>query len=782
MRIKKYAIGGTVTSYPSYGGMPLVNLPEAEVLGLRMPYEYDRPWYYSDNTDEWEAGRQSELDRARLEYMGIPTQDPMATGRAESFSPMTYVHPVGDLEAILQAADYAIQGDIPSAALAGSLAAASVFLPGTFQTKSTMAGGVLERSLDKEGRIHPNAIRAIIDSPQTSPAEKQILSTVLEDALRGLDDIGVLDPNTGKINYREFKKIIGEYVPQLNASPSGDYSSYGMSNVFGNEKITFPTSYIDRNLRNVNSELSEIFRSDRIPGIHSGSVYDYIRQNPEWFSGLGANTGTTISSSIKRSRLSKFFDAVLSGDDAAFESLGLPVPDFKADDLGDVSLQGWQKARDFVNRKPISSEMIGLFPSQYNPSGISIPVSDAHLYDPGFGHFRATYDPETPNVAYITEIQSDAATNTTDINRSLGAPQTYLIDDGDLFNTTYSSKGLYDINVRQELEEALSQPNPLEYFKQKPMFDSDNQVLKNYTSDLLSDYNAISPKTGALLHSSEDLIVLEDINDKLKSGEKLSINDVFDLGVLQSKEQRRLNLDLEDVRIKIAEEVEPVFREIVNNNPNLFRKSEIYPMSLDQASAFLHGDLSNLSDYTPEQQAIITELIEKGKTIKNRIYVSKQKIQELDNISVFHDPDIANALEEDLTNLSKFELKFFEQKLNDPVRKGLIKNYTERILQEAVGDIVSRNPEIKTIRIPVGETAAKIQGHSDITGSTRKYESMDKTIKRVFGTKPNRIRDDRGNQWWEFDLPEGGFEKQVFKRGGKVNIVKKQRGKFRIKK
>ena len=781
MRVKKYAVGGTVTSYPSYNNMPFVNLPEAEVLGLRMGY--DRPWYYSDDTSEWEANRQAELDRARSEYQaGYSYMDPMATGRGESFSPMTYIHPVGDLEAILQAADYAVQGDIPNAALAGSLAAASVFLPGTFQTKSTMAGGVLERSLDKEGRIHPNAIRAIIDSPQTSPAEKQILSTVLEDALRGLDDIGVLDPNTGKINYREFKKIIGEYVPQLNASPSGDYSSYGMSNVFGNEKITFPTSYIDRNLRNVNSELNEIFRSDRIPGIHSGSVYDYIRQNPEWFSGLGANTGTTISSSIKRSRLSKFFDAVLSGDDAAFESLGLPVPDFKADDLGDVSLQGWQKARDFVNRKPISSEMIGLFPSQYNPSGISIPVSDAHLYDPGFGHFRATYDPETPNVAYITEIQSDAATNTTDINRSLGAPQTYLIDDGDLFNTTYSSKGLYDINIRQELEEALSQPNPLEYFKQKPMFDSDNQVLKNYTSDLLSDYNAISPKTGALLHSSEDLIVLENINDKLKSGKKLSINDVVDLKDLQAKEQGRLNTELEDVRIKIAEEVEPVFREIVNNNPNLFRKSQIYRMSLDQASAFLHGDLSNLSDYTPEQQAIITELIEKGKTIKNRIYHSKEKVQRLDNISVFHDPDIANALEEDLTNLSKFELKFFEQKLNDPVRKGLIKNYTERILQEAVGDIVSRNPEIKTIRIPVGETAAKIQGHSDIGGATRKYESMDKTIKRVFGTKPNKVKDSMNNQWWEFDLPEGGFEKQVFKRGGKVNIVKKQRGKFRIKK
>jgi hypothetical protein len=93
---------------------------------------------------------------------------------------------------------------------------------------------------------------------------------------------------------------------------------------------------------------------------------------------------------------------------------------------------------------------------------------------------------------------------------------------------------------------------------------------------------------------------------------------------------------------------------------------------------------------------------------------------------------------------------------------------------------VSKNPQAKRIRIPVGKTAAKIQGHSSVTGSTAKYDKMDKTIKRVMGVKPNKVAGPGGFEYWEFDLPEGGFEKQVFKFGGKIKPIKKRKGKFGI--
>jgi uncharacterized membrane protein (UPF0127 family) len=60
-------------AYPVYNNMPLVNLPEAEVLGSRMGWEDNRPWYYSDNTHAWEAKRPFELQQAKEAYMtGVP--------------------------------------------------------------------------------------------------------------------------------------------------------------------------------------------------------------------------------------------------------------------------------------------------------------------------------------------------------------------------------------------------------------------------------------------------------------------------------------------------------------------------------------------------------------------------------------------------------------------------------------------------------------------------------------------------------------------------------------
>lgn len=789
MRIKKYAIGGTVTSYPSYNNMPIVNLPEAEVLGMRTGQEINRPFWYNDNTAEWEANRFDELQRARdaydMGYKQVPSfMDPKAIGKAESFSPITYVHPAGDLEAILQAAGYALEGDIPSAALAGSLAAASVFLPGTFQTKSTMAGGVLERSLDKNGRIHPNAIRAIIDSPQTSPAEKQVLSDALEEALINSSlSPGVLDETTGRINYKEFKESLENYIPTLKAKPNSQYANYGVEKVFDEDRMLDIGSHPDR-VPTYTGIFDKLYDSDySLPGQFHRELDAYFNRNKDWF--VGRDLGDAYSDGYlrtdmyyDRTRLKDFFDALLEGD---VESLGLPPIDIDPNAHEGYFRPHFERARDLFDGNYLQTEMIGLHPDVSSPYA-PIPVSDAHLDDPGFGHFRAVYDPKDPEVANIIEIQSDAATEKGDIARSLRAPHTYMIDDGDFFNSNVSGY-FYNINPRQELDEALSQSNPLEYFRQKPMFSDTDQVLTNYVNGLLPSYSAVDPKTGALLHSSEDLDILRSINDKLSSGEKISIDDVETLRDLQIKERDRLeNEKLRGIQNKITEEIKPLYQKLIDENPRLFASDDAYLMAQRQAASYVQGDNFGLNAFSPEKQAIIRDLIEQGRAVRGESQHAQAKIQALQNISVFNNADLAYALEEDLANLSRFDLELFDKKLNNPVRKSLIKNYTERVLQEAVSDITSRNPGVKKIRIPVGETAAKIQGHSGVRGSTKKYNSMDKTIKRVFGKKPGKVTDDRGNQWWEFDLPEGGFEKQIFNRGGKINVVKKRTGKYRVKK
>jgi hypothetical protein len=786
MRIKKYAIGGTVTSYPAYNDMPFVNLPEAEVLGMRTGQEINRPFWYSDNTAEWEANRMDDLYRGREAYdMGYKQtpayMDPMSMGKAESFSPITYVHPAGDLEAILQAAGYALEGDIPSAALAGSLAAASVFLPGTFQTKSTMAGGVLERSLDKSGRIHPNAIRAIIDSPQTSDVEKHVLSTALDDALRGVDDIGVLDPTTGKINYKEFKKVIGNYAPHLDASPSGEHAKTGLDRVFGKDRVDFfndaPQEHISA-LSWGTGELSRMYSGNRVPDIQSRDLDQYIKKNIEWFSGMdlprGYSDGLVRSTeNIDRGRLTQFLDAVISGDDAAFEALGLPVPDFRADVLGDQTLQGWKNARDFINRKVVNAEMIGLFPSSYNPSGMPIPVSNSHLYDPGFGHFRAAYDPDAPNIAYITEIQSDAATSSGAISESLNAPRTYEYDE-------LIENNAFEINPKQEVEEALSHPNPREYFDSKPRYNS--AAMSFYVEGLYPSINAVDPISKNPLHLRGDVDLITSIRRKTKNGEKLSVDDVENLYSLQTKEQNRLSSERASLLEQLAEQLEPYYQGVIDDRPDLFRGLSAQDLARKNVLGYMDGSFSDLSMHLPEAQKISSDLIKKLNRINTEAYEAEARSRAIERLLNFDESNLSYAIYEDLSDFSLEDLQSFENVANNPVRKGLIKNYTERILQEAVSDVARRKPGIKTIRIPVGETAAKIQGHQTVRGSTKKYQSMDKTIKRVFGKKPGKVTDNNGNQWWEFDLPEGGFEKQIFNRGGKINVVKKRTGKYRIKK
>jgi hypothetical protein len=103
----------------------------------------------------------------------------------------------------------------------------------------------------------------------------------------------------------------------------------------------------------------------------------------------------------------------------------------------------------------------------------------------------------------------------------------------------------------------------------------------------------------------------------------------------------------------------------------------------------------------------------------------------------------------------------------------LDKNHQERYLQELV-DYAGKRGDMNKVRVPTSETAAKVQGYSKNTASgmdemglptelgyssehqtiLKKYSEQPKTIKKLFGKEPTIVTDNKGNTWYEFDIPE----------------------------
>ncbi len=101
----------------------------------------------------------------------------------------------------------------------------------------------------------------------------------------------------------------------------------------------------------------------------------------------------------------------------------------------------------------------------------------------------------------------------------------------------------------------------------------------------------------------------------------------------------------------------------------------------------------------------------------------------------------------------------------------LAKNHEERYLQEIV-NYAGANGNNK-IRIPTMETAAKVQDFNDMQknmGVLKKYKNQPKTIKKLYGQDVITVTDNKGNTWYEFDIPEsfksGTGEIKAFKEGG----------------
>jgi len=107
----------------------------------------------------------------------------------------------------------------------------------------------------------------------------------------------------------------------------------------------------------------------------------------------------------------------------------------------------------------------------------------------------------------------------------------------------------------------------------------------------------------------------------------------------------------------------------------------------------------------------------------------------------------------------------------------LDKNHQERYLQELV-DYAGKRGDVNKVRVPTSETAAKVQGYNKVTTERpqgfegywdvntsgkyssehqtilKKYAEQPKTIKKLFGQDARIVTDNKGNTWYEFDIPK----------------------------
>ena len=109
-------------------------------------------------------------------------------------------------------------------------------------------------------------------------------------------------------------------------------------------------------------------------------------------------------------------------------------------------------------------------------------------------------------------------------------------------------------------------------------------------------------------------------------------------------------------------------------------------------------------------------------------------------------------------NMAKGDFANYEQK------RLLGKKHLERLLQENVA-YAAKNGQ-KIMRYPTPETAAKIQGYrKHLSGYEpehetilKKYEETPKMVKKILGEDTRIVTDDKGNTWYEFNIPKPFLE------------------------
>lgn len=224
---------------------------------------------------------------------------------------------------------------------------------------------------------------------------------------------------------------------------------------------------------------------------------------------------------------------------------------------------------------------------------------------------------------------------------------------------------------------------------------------------------------------------------------------------------------------------------------------DIYKTLNEGEVDFLKGDVSMIKDYA-------------GNKLFEPNYVQNRYGDNTNNVM---EKVLNDAIEAQENSIKYYEDKIVEAKGSRPKQKELLeKNWESVLLQKEFEQAASEG--LKKIRIPTGETAAKIQNYQPTPVVTnevqneiqnifaegnfgesidapsqakqifdydpkhktiiKRYEKMPKTLKKTFGFTEEQIRqvtDRNGNTWWEVDIPESflqGKGQIIHKDGGMV--------------
>jgi len=320
---------------------------------------------------------------------------------------------------------------------------------------------------------------------------------------------------------------------------------------------------------------------------------------------------------------------------------------------------------------------------------------------------------------------------------------------------TENPKGLHtmvskngEINVKQALNRIKKDEGPKKYalikdlFKDSPEKMDYNEFRKTIQKGLIplnkkatkeyADYGVNNIGINADEISNNETILLSN-KEKLGGGSGAHFGD---------------NATLGHIRV-LKTKTEPNVLHAIEIQSDAFEgTNKIMPKSLEKA-------LKNLKT--------MEEILEKQKEI------TKQAVQQANGSWKYPDGTlVSNHVyqtdridQEHLNAIKRIEIENFLQK------KLLEKNFPERYLQEFV-NYASKEKGIDKVRIPTSETAAKIQGfkksysnpnkYSDYSPEhktiLKRYDNQLKMIKKLFGKNPNIVTDNKGNTWYEFDIPK----------------------------
>lgn len=831
---KRRDVTDLLNSLDTYGQ---VNLPTASVYSDQaisdsrfgfLETMYPKGWM-GQTPEEYDARRRQQLDFARREYQG--QLDPMeqylmdyygqygdvtASGSAEPVAPMTYVHPAGDLEAIVGSLGQIAEGNYLEGILGGSLALGSIFLPGTVQVGSTKGGGVFENMLDKQGRINKNSVLAIANKQGVNKGEAAVLNKVANNM-----------PEE-KIDYLDFKQMVSDELSFV-VDQTDLYSSYGVGNVYS------PTGDI-----NSLKVIEDIFDPSRPP--RSAEEAEALKLFSEEYKPDGRNLrGPTEYYITKKPKVDEIRSALSSPEifDEFYNNYpqrrGLPTYNHASNALEELKtiaerLADGDYTNPFVNvlryieksRLPVNypkttydmyAKAVLMDQARYNAKDIA--ENPQAVYDSIEQLIREVKDVDTVKTQvsgqdakseFLYEMR-DAQKNIRKYMSSDRGPEAYKVMQRNIAPfiheksvTDAGFEGLLNkLNFSEEIsledqafrimERDVKQVSDIfpeygEAVKRDVELMSGNEVKLSANTNLLSSPSGNFPVSNTHFSSSPSAHV--------RSFESPSRPDAMFISELQSDALQSFEPLPQTVKNRLN-----VDKNLINTDPQKYVKDLLstdgfaYEFGINEYPSHLNALVSHSLELGKEN---LGSNLEKIRKVLIRIDTSEEIADflgmdiddvidlELEEVVSDMEKGIMNIQGSSLRNMTPLEESASRFVLPDDsfIRSAQKAQYT-RLVQESARIAAEKGK--KTVLFPTGETVSKIEGWGGVLEEGKRksmmkpYDKLNKDIKKTLGVEPTKVTI-QGHEWWEVQIPEsylkGEQEITAFGKGGKMRILKRK--------